>query len=266
MTPENQQSKSFAGKNILVTGGHGGIGFAVVTAFAEAGANVISGDLVEAEPAGTQKTALFNLHQYVVDVTRSDQLDVFFSDIAARFRHIDVVVHTVGIAGPIGPLECASDSEIRMVFETNIISAILVSKRVKPLLEAAGGGSLFYISSVAEKLGYPKRAPYAATKAALSGLTRSLATEWGSKRVRVNCIAPGAVEGPPLRKAFARRARDLRITVEAAASAYEGQSSLGILISAAKIAELILFLSSPHGDSISGQTIFVDGNTTTLIY
>ena len=133
------------------------------------------------------------------------------------------------------------------------------------MLKESGGGSIVNIASTAGLYGYPLRAPYAASKWALIGLTKTLAMELGPFGIRVNAVCPGTVEGPRIEGVDSRKGR------RAAASARRKsgppiakKSSLRTLIAADDIAETVLFLCSDSGARIAGQALAVDGHTETL--
>jgi NAD(P)-dependent dehydrogenase (short-subunit alcohol dehydrogenase family) len=116
------------------------------------------------------------------------------------------------------------------------------------------------MSSVAGRLGYAFRTPYASTKWAIVGLTKSLAMELGPQGVRVNAILPGVVEGERMDGVIASRAAALGISVEQMREDYLRKISLRRMVSASDVAAMALFLCSPAAHNLSGQAISVDGN------
>jgi NAD(P)-dependent dehydrogenase (short-subunit alcohol dehydrogenase family) len=120
------------------------------------------------------------------------------------------------------------------------------------------------MSSVAGRLGYPFRTPYAATKWAIVGLVKSLAIELGPSNICVNAILPGVVEGERMDRVIAARATSLGITFDAMKDEYLGKISLRRMVTVDEIAAMALFLASPAGRNISGQAISVDGNIEVL--
>jgi NAD(P)-dependent dehydrogenase (short-subunit alcohol dehydrogenase family) len=134
----------------------------------------------------------------------------------------------------------------------------------RPLLKAAGGGSIINIASTAGLMGYPLRTPYAAAKWAVIGLTRSLAIELGPFAIRVNAICPGAVEGARMARVIAAEAAAREVSEEEVRAAYVRTTSMRSFVRAEDIAAMALFLCSDRGASVSGQAIAVDGNTETL--
>jgi NAD(P)-dependent dehydrogenase (short-subunit alcohol dehydrogenase family) len=134
-----------------------------------------------------------------------------------------------------------------------------------PLLRASGGGTIVNLSSAAGKFGFPHRTPYAASKWAVVGFTKSLAVELGPDNIRVNAILPGAVDGPRIRRVIAAKAESTGVPVEEMTARYTRQASLGRMIDADDIARLAVFLAGPGGRNISGQALSVDGDTQALV-
>jgi NAD(P)-dependent dehydrogenase (short-subunit alcohol dehydrogenase family) len=133
-----------------------------------------------------------------------------------------------------------------------------------PLLKKARGGSIINLSSVAGRLGFPLRTPYAATKWAVVGLTKSLAMELGPHKIRVNAIQPGIVKGPRIDRVIAARAAATGISFEQQRKLLLSKVSLRTEVTAEDIAAMALFLASPAGARISGQALSVCGNVETL--
>jgi NAD(P)-dependent dehydrogenase (short-subunit alcohol dehydrogenase family) len=134
-----------------------------------------------------------------------------------------------------------------------------------PLLkETSDAPGIIAMASVAGRLGYPFRTPYAATKWAIVGLVKSLAVELGPSNIRVNAILPGAVEGERMDRVIAARADALGIGFEQMKTEYLGKISLRRMVTVDDIAAMTLFLASPAGRNISGQAISIDGNTEYL--
>ena len=148
--------------------------------------------------------------------------------------------------------------------DINLNSYFYCARRATPLLKAAGDGAMINISSVAGRLGFAQRTPYAATKWAVIGFTQSLAKELGPDGVRVNAILPGIVEGPRIDRVIAARAEVDGISFEAAERNMLGQVSLRRKVTAQDVANMALFLCSPLGRNISGQALSVCGGVETI--
>ena len=148
--------------------------------------------------------------------------------------------------------------------DINLNSHFYCARRATPLLKAAGDGAMINISSVAGRLGFAQRTPYAATKWAVVGFTQSLAKELGPDGVRVNAILPGIVEGPRIDRVIAARAEVADISFEEAERNMLDHVSLRRKVSAQDVANMALFLCSPLGRNISGQSLSVCGNVETI--
>ncbi len=137
-------------------------------------------------------------------------------------------------------------------------------KRAIPLLRAAGGGSIVNLSSTAGIMGCPNRAPYAASKWAVVGLTKSLAIELGKDHIRVNAICPGSVSGDRIDRVIAAEAGMRGVAPEDVRGEFERSMSLRTFVDPEDIAAMALFVCSDAGAKVSGQALAVDGNTETL--
>jgi NAD(P)-dependent dehydrogenase (short-subunit alcohol dehydrogenase family) len=133
-----------------------------------------------------------------------------------------------------------------------------------PEIKAAGGGAIVNMSSAAGKHGYAFRTPYAAAKFGVIGFTQSLAKELGPANIRVNAILPGIVEGPRIEGVIKARAEQLGISYAEMEKEYLAKVSLRRMVSPHDVAAMVLFLLSPMGENISGQSLGVDGNVETL--
>ncbi len=256
-------TKPHAGTRVIVTAGAGGIGKAIAEAFADAGARVHVCDI---DLAGLD--ALIQEHPAigttVADVSRPDQVDGLFEEAMESLGGLDVLVNNAGIAGPTAPVEEVSPEEWSRTMAVNIDGQFYCIRRAVPHLKAAGGGAIVNIASTAGVLGYPLRAPYAASKWAVVGLTKTLAMELGRDGIRVNAICPGPVTGERMDRVAAAEARALGVPDTEVLAGYVKQVSMQRFIEAREIAGTVLFLTGESGRSISGQTLGVDGHTETL--
>jgi NAD(P)-dependent dehydrogenase (short-subunit alcohol dehydrogenase family) len=146
----------------------------------------------------------------------------------------------------------------------NINGQFYCARRAVPLLKAAGGGSIINMSSSAGLLGYPMRSPYAASKWAVIGLTKTMAMELGKYGIRVNAVCPNAVEGPRMDAVIAAEAKAKGISKKAVYEGLVQGTSMRTFVSTDDVAGMILFLCSDAGSKISGQALSLDGFTETL--
>jgi len=251
------------GLRVLVTAGAGGIGRAIADMLIVHGASVHICDIAD--------DALADFHSAhpghgasKADV--SDEADVasLFEDVGCSLGGLDALINNAGIAGPTGGVEEISAEEWRRCIDIGLTSQFLCTHRAVPLLKAAGGGAIVNMSSVAGRLGYPFRSPYSSAKFGIVGFTQSLARELGPANIRVNAILPGVVAGQRMDKVIRDRAAQLAISQEEMKARYLENISLKRMVSAHDIAAMVLFLLSPLGNNISGQSIGIDGNIETL--
>lgn len=264
--PESNRSPAVDVRDlrVLVTGGAAGIGLAIAETFTNGGARVHITDVAEAELADTLNRVP-GLSASLGDASEPGSADRTAGDVLARLGGLDVLVNNVGIAGPTGAVDSYSDADVERTIAVNLSSQFYFLRRCVPLLRASQRSpSIISISSVAGRLGYSYRTPYAATKWAIVGLVKSLAVELGPDGIRANAILPGLVNGERIERVIADRARALGLGIEETRATYLQKISLRRMVDAEDIANLALFLASDMARNISGQAISVDGNTEYL--
>jgi NAD(P)-dependent dehydrogenase (short-subunit alcohol dehydrogenase family) len=244
------------GFKVLITAGAAGIGRAIADSFADRGARVWVCDISEQalEACRAERPDYGVVH---CDVAEETQIDAFFDQALAGLGGLDLLVNNAGIAGPTAGVEDIDPADWRRTVDINLNSYFYCARRATPLLKAAGDGAMINISSVAGRLGFAQRTPYAATKWAVVGFTQSLAKELGPDGVRVNAILPGIVEGPRIDRVIAARAEVAGISFEQAEQNMLGQVSLRRKVSAQDVANMALFLCSPLGRNITGPALSV---------
>lgn len=265
MQPDGQPNVlDVRGLRVLVTAGASGIGRVIAERFLGAGARVHVTD-VDGDALAAAVAELPGLEGTQGDAADRASADRAAEAVAGRFGGLDVLINNVGIAGPTGAVESYSDDDVARALDVNLGAHFLYLGRFVPLLKASGGeASVIGISSVAGRLAYPFRTPYAATKWAIVGLMKSLAAELGPSGIRANAILPGIVRGPRMDRVIADRAAALGQSEDEVRAAYLSKISLRRMVEAEDVANLALFLCSPLGRNISGQAISVDGNVEYL--
>lgn len=255
--------KGVAGKRVFVSAAARGIGRAIALGFLQAGAHVHFCDVDEAaliqmqDPTG-------RLTGTCADVSDPEQVRSLFQIVENNLGGLDVLVNNAGISGPTANTEDIAPEDWQRTIDVNLNGAFYCSRFAIPLLKESGGGAIVNIASTAGLHGYPLRAPYAASKWALIGLTKTMAMELGSFGIRANAVCPGSVEGPRIEAVFAAKASARGVSPDEIRDAFRQKSSLRTLIAAEDIAETVIFLSSDSGARISGQVIAVDGHTETM--
>ena len=255
-----------AGLRVLVTGGASGIGLVIARAFVEAGARVhvcdasqAAIDALQGDPANAPISAT------LADVADEVAVDRVFEDVDRELGGLDVLLNNAGIAGPTGGIDEIDGDDWEDTVDINLNAQFYFARRAVPRLrKSPDGGAIIAMSSVAGRLGYAFRTPYAATKWAVVGLTKSLAIELGPVGIRVNAIQPGIVRGPRIERVISARAEQLGLSYAEMEKQYLAKISLRRMTTPEEVAALCLFLCSPGGSGISGQAISVCGNVEVL--
>ena len=193
----------------------------------------------------------------------ADEADVaaLFKTVRDKLGGLDVLVNNAGIAGPAGYLEDLSAAEWRRCLSVNVDGGFLCARQALPLMKAQGSGCIINMASSAGILGFPMRSPYAASKWAVVGLTKSLAMEAGVFGIRVNAIAPGGVDtaiwnSPALEAQFAEHGREAVI-------AQMGKTTpRGRFATADELAQDIGYLLSDASANVTGTVLTSDGGYT----
>lgn len=251
------------GLRVLVTAGANGIGLAIARAFAGEGARVHLCDVDEAAMA-----ALGNSDPHLTasrcDVSDRAAVAAMFEAATAALGGLDVLVNNAGIAGPTSAVGELSVEDWDRTMAVNVRSQFLCVRRALAPLRQSDRAAIINLSSVAGRLGYPMRAPYAASKWAVVGLTQSLAIELGDDDITVNAILPGIVESERVNQVVAAKA-GLRGIPEADMRAEILQHvSLHRTVPMDDIARTALFLAGAAGRSITGQCMNICAGVQTL--
>ncbi|WP_299419278.1 SDR family NAD(P)-dependent oxidoreductase [uncultured Shimia sp.] len=242
---------------VLITAGASGVGRAMAEVFARHGWQVWVADVDAAAladvPEGWRRAQL--------DVTDEVAVSALFSEIDDAWGGLDALCANAGVAGPTAAVEEINLQDWQACVAVNLEGAFLAAKYAAPMMKAAGRGAIVVTSSTAGQYGYPYRAPYAAAKWAVIGLTKTLAMELGPHGVRANVICPGAVEGPRMEGVLEREAAAKGMTRDAIYEGYASGTALGSFVEGRDVAEMAVFLCSDKARLVSGQVIAVDGFT-----
>lgn len=232
------------GRRVIVTGATGGIGRAIVDALAAAGCAVAACDRPGAPlmdlPRAAARTAF--------DVRDRGAVEAGVAEASATLGGCDAVVANAGIVDTIHRAERFSEEDWRMDIETNLSGAFHVAQAAFPALAESGDGRVILISSVAAEIGLPGQVAYAASKAGLVGLARTLAAEWAPRGIRCNVVMPGLIATP---KVLAMP--------EALQEALKQAIPLRRLGATEELAGVVSFLLSPAAAYLTGTVIRVDG-------
>jgi NAD(P)-dependent dehydrogenase (short-subunit alcohol dehydrogenase family) len=247
----------------LVTGGSRGIGRAIALKFAQEGARIVITGRTRATLADVEKEIRALGREALAitcDVSDDAQVRAMVRNAEARFGRIDVLVNNAGRFGPMYPLHELPDSEWDETLRANLTSAFYVSRAVLPGMIARRRGSIIMMSSISAKQAYSYAAAYSATKAALLGLTRALASEVGPHGIRVNALCPGIVTGTDMHDIVgAEVERMTGASPEKRDAAARNSALLRQLPDPEAVADAALFLASFESALMTGQALNLDG-------
>ena len=242
-------SQRLAGKTAVITAAGQGIGRACAERFASEGARVIATDIRIDSLAGLP------LQARKLDVRD----DAAIKALAAELGPVDVLFNCAGFVHA-GSILQASDEDWDFAFDLNVKAMYRTIRAFLPGMLARGGGSIINMSSAASSIkGVPNRFVYSASKAAVIGLTKSVAADFVAQKVRCNAICPGTVASPSLEQRIVEQAAAQGTSVEAARAAFVARQPMGRLGEPQEIAALALYLASDESAFTTGQTHVIDG-------
>ena len=252
------------GKVALITGASYGIGFAIATAMAEAGATIVFNDIKQElvdKGLAAYKEAGIPAHGYVCDVTDEDAVDALVEKVTKEVGHINILVNNAGIIKRIPMCEMKA-SEFRQVIDVDLNAPFIVSKAVIPSMIKKGHGKIINICSMMSELGRETVSAYAAAKGGLKMLTKNIASEYGEFNIQCNGIGPGYIATPqtaPLREIQpdgSRHPFDQFIIAKTPAARWGDAADLG---------GPAVFLASSASDFVNGHILYVDGGILAYI-
>lgn len=248
--------KTLQDKIALVTGGTTGIGRATAIAFARHGAKVVVAGRRQKEGEETVRlikeaggTAVF----VAADVGKVADVKNLVARTVATYGRLDIAFNNAGVESTvIAPTADQDDDDFDKIFAINVKGVYLSMKHQIPAMLKNGGGVIVNTSSVAGQIGMPGAGPYVASKHAVIGLTKNAALEYAKLGIRVNAVAPAAIETPMLDRFTESVPRDLLTSFH----------PIGRLGKPEEIADAVVWLSSPQASFVTGQTLAVDGGFT----
>ena len=255
--------KSLFNKKIIISAAADGIGWSIAQECMSNGALVYVSDKNKEALDNISKHDLYEKQLFLDRVNTHDfqEVENYFNKIKNKIDKIDALINNVGISGTTGKLEDLDINNWKETIDININSHFYYTKCAIPLLKKNNGGSIINLSSTAGLFGFPLRIPYAASKWAIIGMTKSLAMELGKFNVRVNAICPGSVSGDRMKRVIEAKAKSLRVTEDSLQKDYESMISLKTFVNKEDIANMAVFLLSQEAHKISGQVMTIDGNT-----
>jgi NAD(P)-dependent dehydrogenase (short-subunit alcohol dehydrogenase family) len=246
-------------QRVLITAGASGIGREFACAFAANGAKVFICD-IDAKGLEALAKEIPGLTAKPCDMGSRVEIERMVPDAIAALGGLDVLINNAGIAGLTLPVDQYPPDDWDKVIAVNITAMFDVCRLAIPHLKQSKAGCIINMASIAGRFGFANRSPYAATKWAVIGLTKTLAIELGQWGIRANAIAPGAVAGDRIERVFAGRAQIGGKTLEQVRAEAMGEQSIKAMIDPKDIAQLAVFLASDAAKSISGQVMPIDND------
>ncbi|ASP23356.1 3-ketoacyl-ACP reductase (plasmid) [Antarctobacter heliothermus] len=251
-------SVDLTGRRVLITGAASGIGRVIAEGFLAAGARVHVCDVSD-DALGAMAREQPGIGASKADVSDPEAVAGLFDRVEAEFGGLDILVNNAGIAGPTGPVQDIDAEELRRTMAVDVEAMFHCCARAVPLMQNSGGGRVVNLASVAGRLSYSNRTPYAAAKWGVIGFTKSLALEVGRDGIRVNAILPGHVNTSRFRAVVERRAATLGITPQEMEREVLAPVALGSTVECEDIANMALYLCSSFGGAVTGQALSVCG-------
>jgi NAD(P)-dependent dehydrogenase (short-subunit alcohol dehydrogenase family) len=249
------------GRVAIITGASKGIGRTMALRFAREGARVAcaarSADLVK-ETASKVRAAGGQAIAAVCDAAVEDDARRLVAESLAAFGTIDTLVNNAGDGGPTKPVQDYSMEDWRYTIDSCLTSSYLCTRFVVPEMIKAGRGAIVNISSTSGRRGLAYRIGYCAAKAGQVGMTFAMALELAPHNIRVNCVAPGAVEGERIERVLAGQAEARGVSIEAMRAAMIERMPLKRMVTADDIVDATIFLCSDMARNISGQVLPVN--------
>ena len=252
------------GKVALVTGASYGIGFAIASGYAKAGAKIVFNDIKQElvdKGIAAYKELGIDAKGYVCDVTDEDAVNAMVAQIEKEVGVIDILVNNAGIIKRI-PMHEMSAAEFRQVIDVDLNAPFIVSKAVIPAMIKKGHGKIINICSMMSELGRETVSAYAAAKGGLKMLTRNICSEYGEFNIQCNGIGPGYIATPqtaPLREVQpdgSKHPFDQFICAKTPA---------GRWLEAEELVGPAIFLASDASDAVNGHILYVDGGILAYI-
>jgi len=239
------------GKVAVVTGGYRGLGRAISVALAKSGAHIVAADVLPEDVGHETAKAVADVggkcELLRLDVTQSDATETALRDVQSRLGRIDILVNNAGIARD-NLLLRVSDEDIQKTFAVNVVGAINCARSAIKIMMRARTGRIINLASVVGEMGNPGQTVYSASKAALIGLTKTLAREYASRGITVNAVAPGFIDTDMTKNLPADAKKSMLEIIP-----------LGRMGQPDDVAAAVVFLSTDEASYITGQVVRVNG-------
>jgi len=248
------------GLRVMVTAGAAGIGLEIARAFAREGAKVHVCDVDEKALAKVDA----GITTSVCDVSDRAQVERFFKEGIAKLGGLDCLVNNAGTAGPTGRVEEIDPAEWDRCIAIDLTGQFNCARLAVPHLRKSSNASMMNVSSQAGHLGFALRTPYASAKWGVIGLSKSLSIELGDDGIRVNALLPGIVAGDRQKRVLTSKSQARGISYEEMEKIVFSYTSIKEYVTPEQLADLVVFVASPRGRTISGQALSVCGDTQML--
>jgi len=239
------------GKTALVTGASKGVGRGIALELGRAGCDVVVNYHTDERGAQGTVEALIAMGRKAfavrANVGSSEDVRAMFNEVLARIPRLDILVNNAGVQ-TWKPLLELTEAEWDRVLDTNLKGCFLCTQHAALHMKEQGGGSIINIGSGCNKLAFPKLVDYTASKGGIEMFTKVAACELGRYKIRVNCVAPGAIE-----------IERTRLEAGDYAGTWSALTPLGRVGQPEDVGRAVVFLASDRADFITGQTIWVDG-------
>ena len=231
----------------VVTGGASGIGAATAALLLERGARVA---ILDRDISAVDTTILT---AFAVDVTSSAGVEAAVAYVGATLGGIDILINNAGV-GAVGDVTTGSDEEWHRVYDVNVVGIARVTRSALPFLRQSSHAAIVNTCSVVANVGVPQRAIYAASKGAVQAMTLAMAADHLHEGIRVNAVTPGTADTP-----WVGRLLDAAPDAAAASENLRKRQPMGRLVTAAEVANAIVYLAGPLASSTTGTILAVDG-------
>ncbi len=252
------------GLRVLVTAGGDGIGLRIAEAFLREGASVYTCD-IDRSALDLLAKAHPEIGSSVCDVSDRAAVAKLFDEAIKKLGGLDCLVNNAGIAGPTGPVHEIDPDEWDRCVEVCLTGQFNCTRLAVAHLRRSTNPSIINLSSAAGRFGFPNRSPYAAAKWGVVGFTKTLSMELGQYGVRCNAILPGTVEGKRIRQVIEAKAKIAGRPASDVQDEWLAKASIREMIQPEQLADMILFLASARGRTVSGQAIAIDGDLQALL-
>jgi len=252
-----------SGLRVMVSAGASGIGLAIARAFVREGARVAICDVDTAALAALARSDPA-LHAAPCDVSQRSDVAAWFNGALANLGGLDCLVNNAGIAGPTGKVDAIDPEAWDRCIAVDLTGQFNCVRLAVPALRQSANASIVNVSSLAGRMGFALRTPYAAAKWGVIGLMRSLAIELGPDNIRVNALLPGIVAGERQQRVLSAKAQARGITFEEMERSAFAGTSIKHYVTAEQLADYVVFLASARAATISGQALSVCGDTNIL--